>query len=71
MPEAIEIIERRVRRLHVDTHALPIHHKLDQLLRDRGWQRVFSYQPYGEFDTPHGSFTTSDGILTAVNPRDL
>ena len=68
IPDAIEDIERKVKRIHIGTHAPPIHEMLQKLLRERGWQIVFSYLPYATFDTPRGRFETKDGILSAVNP---
>ena len=70
VPDAIEMIERKVRRLHIGTHQPPIHDKLVELLRERGWRLVFCYEPYGKFDTPLGRFETGDGILTALNPGE-
>ena len=68
IPDAIEPIERKVKRLHVGTHSPPIHQKLEDLLNQRGWKIVFSYPPYTSFDTPQGQFETKDGILSAINP---
>ncbi len=68
IPDAIEDIERKVKRIHIGTHAPPIHEMLQELLQERGWQIVFSYLPYATFDTPRGRFETKDGILSAINP---
>jgi hypothetical protein len=68
VPDAIDDIERKVKRIHIGTHAPPIHEKLHHLLRERGWQIVFSYMPYATFETPQGRFETKDGILGAINP---
>ena len=70
VPDAIAMIERKVRRLHIGTHQPPIHDKLVELLRERGWRLVFCYAPYSKFDTPLGRFATGDGILTALNPGE-
>ena len=68
IPDAIDVIGRKVKRAHIGTHAPPIHQMLEGLLRERGWQIVFSYLPYTNVDTPYGAFATKDGILSAVNP---
>ncbi len=70
VPDAIAMIERKVRRLHIGTHQPPIHDNLVELLRERGWRLVFCYAPYSKFDTPLGRFATGDGILTALNPGE-
>ena len=43
IPDAIEDIERKVKRIHIGTHAPPIHQALENLLAQRGWEIVFSY----------------------------
>ena len=68
IPDAIEDIERKVKRIHIGTHAPPIHQALENLLAQRGWEIVFSYQPYASFETALGRFETKDGILSAINP---
>ena len=68
IPDAIDVIGQKVKRVHIGTHAPPIHQMIEDLLRERGWQIVFSYPPYTSFDLPEGSFATKDGILSALNP---
>jgi hypothetical protein len=69
LPAAIDQINEKVRRLHVGTHSREIHAELQDLFEDYGWTAVFSFPNSARHDTPYGEFSTSDGILTMVNPR--
>ncbi len=69
IPASIDMIEDRVKRVHIGTHSRDIHVELRALLQDRGWRQVFDFLPLAEHATLWGNFTTSDGILTAVNPK--
>lgn len=69
IPASMNLLAARVKRLHIGTHAPDIHDALEALLRQAGWRIVFSVDPQIQHATPWGSFVTSDGILTAVNPR--
>ena len=69
IPASMDLLSARVKRIHVGTHAPDIHDALENLFRQAGWRIVFSFEPQIQHVTPWGSFITSDGILTAVNPR--
>jgi hypothetical protein len=68
-PPAMDILKARVRRVHIGTHGGEVHAELTRLLRRDGWSIVFDYAPNSQFDTPLGSFSTNDGVLSAVNGR--
>lgn len=68
-PPAIELLTRKVRRVHLGTHGVDVHYQMRDLFAGHGWEVVFNYPPNGEFETPWGNFTTNDGVLTVVNPR--
>jgi Methyltransferase FkbM domain len=68
IPPFIGLLTRKVRRIHIGTHGASIHGQLRTLFIRAGWEIVFDYAPDARHDTELGSFTTSDGILTARNP---
>jgi hypothetical protein len=68
-PPAMEAINLKVGRVHIGTHGKVVHRQMRRLFAENGWDIVFSYFPESRYVTPYGSFATSDGILTAVNPR--
>ena len=68
-PPFIELLRKKVRRIHLGTHGQGTHVAMRDMFADEGWKIVFSYEPDSEFDTPLGGFKTNDGILTVFNPR--
>jgi FkbM family methyltransferase len=67
--DGIDLLEERVKRLHVGTHSDEIHAKLTELFETRGWQVLVQIPPDGEYSSEWGDFSTSDGILSVVNRR--
>ncbi len=65
---ALELLRRKVRRVHIGTHGADAHAALHRLFAERGWQIVFSYAPDTRHESPLGLFTTLDGVLTVRNP---
>jgi len=68
-PPFMDLLKKKVRRIHLGTHGEDVHTALHKLFAGAGWEIVFSYKPESEFDTPLGGFKTNDGILSVVNPR--
>ena len=66
-PPHMNMLKRRVRRVHIGTHGGDVHAEIARLLRRDGWTIVFDYAPNSKFDTPLGRFSTNDGVLSAVN----
>jgi hypothetical protein len=66
-PPHMGILKQKVRRVHIGTHGADVHAELGRLFRRDGWTIVFDYAPNSSFDTPLGSFSTNDGVLSAVN----
>jgi len=66
-PSAMELVSRKVRRVHIGTHGADVHHMLRALFAQAGWEIVFDYGP-GKHVTPRGPLELGDGILTARNP---
>jgi hypothetical protein len=67
-PRFIDLLRKKVRRIHIGTHGQDTHAMLHQLFADTGWEIVFSYKPDSEHQSELGLFTTNDGILTVLNP---
>ncbi|MBT3532228.1 MAG: hypothetical protein HN478_00010 [Rhodospirillaceae bacterium] len=66
---AIEMLNARVKRLHIGTHGADIHAGLWDLFFENEWACEFDYPPFQENETPWGSFKTVDGILHLSNMR--
>ncbi len=67
-PPAMDLLTKKVRRVHLGTHSDLTHEVLEGQFRERGWEILFSYKPRQTYETPHATFEMSDGVLTAVNP---
>jgi FkbM family methyltransferase len=68
-PPFIDLLRRKVRRIHIGTHGKDVHEALYKLFETDGWEIVFSFAPNSEFQTSLGNFVTNDGVLTVRNPR--
>ena len=67
-PPFIDLLRKKVRRIHIGTHGANVHWSLHDLFMTTGWEVVFSYEPNATHDTVLGSFETNDGVLTVCNP---
>ncbi len=67
-PPFMEVLKRKVRRVHIGTHGKDAHDALHGMFKRDGWDLVFSFEPNAEYDSALGRFTTNDGLLTARNP---
>ena len=63
-----DIVNRKVRRVHIGTHGRDVHAALRALFSNAGWQMVFDYAPDSSHQTARGVLQLGDGILTARNP---
>jgi hypothetical protein len=68
-PPFIDLLRKKVRRIHIGTHGSDVHAALHKLFADDGWEMVFSYPPNARHESALGSFETNDGVLTVRNPR--
>jgi hypothetical protein len=64
----MDMLKRRVRRVHIGTHGKDAHFALSTLFRAAGWTIVFDYEPDSHYQTEFGAFSVNDGVLTARNP---
>src|SRR5579864_6274463 len=67
-PPFVDLLRRKVRRIHIGTHGKDVHWRLHDLFAENGWEIVFSFEPNARHDTVLGSFDTNDGVLTVRNP---
>ncbi len=67
-PPFMDILKRKVRRIHLGTHGVEVHRGLFQLFVHEGWDVLFNYVPNKSYKTSMGSFSTNDGVLTVRNP---
>lgn len=68
-PPFMDLLRRKVRRIHIGTHGKEVHDTLHKLFEEEGWEIIFSYAPNSEFETPAGNFSMNDGVLTVRNLR--
>jgi FkbM family methyltransferase len=68
IPPYMELVNRKVRRVHVGTHGREAHDLLRTLFSRAKWDIVFDYAPDSHHVTKRGSMDLGDGILTARNP---
>jgi hypothetical protein len=67
-PPFIDLLKKKVRRIHLGTHGGETHEMLHKLFEEKGWGIVFSYPPDGEYNSEIGPFSLNDGVLTVLNP---
>lgn len=67
-PPFIDLLRKKVRRIHIGTHGQSVHWSLHDLFMTHGWEIVFSFEPNARHETTLGSFETNDGVLTVRNP---
>jgi hypothetical protein len=67
-PPFIDLLHKKVRRIHIGTHGEDVHMALHELFADNGWQIVFSFKPNAQHESALGNFETNDGVLTVRNP---
>jgi len=67
-PPFMDLVKRRVRRVHIGTHGTDVHETLAEMFRRDGWHMVFDLKPNSSHVHPLGSFDLNDGVLTAINP---
>eukprot|EP00927_Polykrikos_kofoidii_P072003 TRINITY_DN68177_c0_g1_i1.p1 TRINITY_DN68177_c0_g1~~TRINITY_DN68177_c0_g1_i1.p1 ORF type:complete len:574 (+),score=86.50 TRINITY_DN68177_c0_g1_i1:112-1833(+) len=63
-------LQQRVRRIHIGTHSRIEHHDLERVLRDDGWEIIWSYPPRSYLETPFGPVAFLDGVLAALSPDE-
>jgi Methyltransferase FkbM domain len=67
-PPFIDVLSRKVRRVHIGTHGREAHELLRALFVGAGWELVFDYAPDSSHMIEHGRLDLIDGVLSARNP---
>jgi FkbM family methyltransferase len=67
-PPYMDLVNRKVRRVHIGTHGREAHNLLRSLFTAAGWEIIFDYAPDSHHITERGPMDLGDGILTARNP---
>jgi hypothetical protein len=67
-PPFIDLLRRKVKRVHIATHGDKVHTDLRDLFVSKGWEMAFDYAPDRTHETPFGPLVLNDGVLTIVNP---
>ena len=68
LASTIDLVDQRVRRLHIGTHSPQIEQQLRQLLSAHAWQNIHDYPGQSTAQTPYGAIQFDDGVQTWVNP---
>jgi FkbM family methyltransferase len=65
----IDVLNRKVRMIHVGTHSKEAEARLADVLWRHGWLNAFSYPNGRRVETSFGRVAFGDGAQTWVNPR--
>ena len=65
---AIDLVDERVRRLHIGTHSRQIEERLRELMSSHSWENINDYPGQSTAQTPYGPIQFDDGVQTWVNP---
>jgi FkbM family methyltransferase len=66
---AIDDLNAKVGRMHIETHSKEIDSELPLLLSGQGWERLYAYPCSGPSETPFGLVNFIGGQQGWVNPR--
>ncbi|MBT3491475.1 MAG: hypothetical protein HN461_04280 [Rhodospirillaceae bacterium] len=67
LPTAMDVINKKVRRIHLATHGAALHQEMWDLFFEHGWMCEVDYAPNSRHQSEWGSFENNDGILDLVN----
>jgi len=62
--DSIDLLEERVRRLHIGTHSVEIEKGLRTLLAGRDWECLADYSLFSSAETPYGPIAFENGAQT-------
>jgi FkbM family methyltransferase len=68
LSSAIDLVNARVRRIHIGTHSSEVEQGLRTLFDEHRWQKLHDYPCQSQVDTPYGDITFGDGVQTWLNP---
>ena len=64
-----DLLQARVRRIHIGTHGAAIEDLLRQAFRSIGWICRWDFSLHGRRETPYGAVLFDDGVQSWINPR--
>jgi FkbM family methyltransferase len=67
---ALDLVDRRVKRVHIGTHNRFVEGKLRRMFRRLGWICEFDYPSLSTRNTPYGKTDFVDGIQAWVNNKE-
>lgn len=67
--EAIDLINKRIKKLFIATHNKDVEESIRKLLRREGWKQERDYSCFQEADTEFGKISFQDGVQIWNNPR--
>jgi hypothetical protein len=67
-PPCLDLLHKKVRRIHIGTHGQDVHQRLHELFASDGWEIVFNFEPNATHETVLGAFALNDGVLAVKNP---
>jgi hypothetical protein len=65
----LELVDRKVKRLHIGTHGSQLEAELRKLFHSRGWILLRDYGCHQSNLTPFGAIQFVDGVQSWINPR--
>jgi FkbM family methyltransferase len=65
----IDVLNDKVRRLHIETHSAEIDQRMRPFLVKHGWYALAEYPCFAPADTPYGTVDFVGGHQSWVNPR--
>ncbi len=66
---SIDLLNKRVKLIHIGTHSTDIEHRIRTTLADAGWTNVWDFPLQSETQTPFGIVHFDDGVQTWKNLR--
>jgi hypothetical protein len=66
---SIDLLNHKVKRLHIGTHSKEIDEGLKRLFLTNGWKNVHFYSAFTVCMTPYGRVDFNDGIQSWINPN--
>jgi FkbM family methyltransferase len=67
--EGIDVLNRKVRMIHIGTHSAAVEAELTAVFTAHRWLKAFSFRSQTTTNTLFGAVTFGDGVQTWVNPR--
>jgi len=66
---SVDLLNQKVKRVHVGTHSKEIDRGLEELFRNQGWKNLHLYPLFSTCETPYGRVSFGDGVQSWINPR--